>query len=213
MKLGWLGPAIVIVGAATAGVAVWYWRSVQPIAGDEIDKVPCGAQTIIVRSELGGERSFIELRGAGDQIVWQALIPHYAGHFGRPAVACGETAATVRIERSGRAEVFGFLLQDGEKIGGFRLATEHEPIATQPTGPITLTDRVRSYEFVGGAGWHEVIAVDLPSGKGVWKVELGPDPVTDAAIEGARLRIQQGAKVRFLDSASGRDETVTNAVN
>jgi hypothetical protein len=214
MRLGWIGPGIVIAGAAIAGVAIWYWKSVQPIAGDEIDKVPCGGgTTMIARAEVGGDRSFVELRGAGDQIVWQALVPHYAGRFGRTAIACGDTTATVRIERSGRAEVFGMLLQNGEKVGGFRLATEHEPITTEPTGPITLTDHVRSYEFVGGAGWHEVIAVDLATGKALWKVDLGAEPVRDATVEASRLHVRQGNRDRFWDAPTGRDETVTQPSN
>jgi hypothetical protein len=204
MRLGWIAPAMLIAGVGVAGVAIWYWKTVQPVPGDEIDKVPCSGATMIVRSEIGGNRSFVELRGGGDQVIWQAFIPHYAGRFGRSAIACGETAATVRIQRSGRAEVFGFLLQNGDKIGGFRLAAEHEPLTLEPTGPITLTDHVRSYEFVGGTGWHQVIAVDLPTGKALWKVDLGPDAVSDATIEGNRLHVRQGARERFLDVLTGR---------
>jgi len=203
MKAKWLGPGIVIAGAAVAGVAIFYWRTVQPVAGEMIDSVPCGDDlTMVVRAEASGERSFIELH-THTKLLWDALIPHYAGSRGRPALTCGTNAATVRIERSGRAEVFGFLLQNGEKIGGFRLATEHEPITTQPTGPITIGDGVRSYEFVGGSDWHQVIAVDLDSGEGVWKADLGPQPVTDAGFEHGKLRIRQGDQTRFLDVMTG----------
>jgi len=206
MKGKWLGPGIVIAGAMVAGVAVLYWRSVRPVPGEEIDRVPCGALTMVVRAEQGSENSYLELRDH-DQLVWDTLLPHYAGSHGRPAITCGPTAATVRIERSGRAEVFGFLLQNGEKIGGFRLATEHEPIATQTTGPITLGDQRRSYEFVGGADWHQVIAVDLETGKGVWKADLGSVPVAEAAVEGSRLRIRQGSETRLLDVTTGQPTT------
>ncbi len=213
MRWGLLAPGLVLGGAALAGVGVWYWLHVQPRPGAEIDRVPCTDATMVVYAEQDGERSFVELHDPNDQVVWQALIPHYAGSRGRPAIACGATAATVRVERSGRSEVFGFLLQTGEKIGGFRLAPEHQPIAIQPTGPITLTDHLRSYEFVGGADWHQVVAVDLASGKGVWKADLGPAPVTAARLAGGQLVVDQGASERSLELATGRDETVTKAVN
>ena len=37
----------------------------------------------------------------------------------------------------------------------------------QPQGPITLTDHVARYEIVGGADWHQLVAIDLATGKGV----------------------------------------------
>jgi hypothetical protein len=220
-RLGWIGPAIVIVGLAIGGVAVWYWREVQPVPGEEIDRIPCaelggdGGGTFIVRSEQGGDRSFLEEHAgspfSGDHVVWQALIPHYAGSRGRPAIACSHGTVTVRVERSGRAEVFGFATSDGEKIGGYRLATEHEPIHVEPTGPITLTDHVRSYEIVGGPGWHQLIAVDLASGQGLWKVDLGPEPVGDGGVAEHAVWIRQGSRERAFSPQTGRESPVTRS--
>jgi hypothetical protein len=194
-----------MIGLAIGGLAVWYWLHARPEPGDEIDRLDCGGATLVVRSERGGERAFVEFV-AGADTRWQALIPPYAGSHGRPAIACGQKTVTVRVERSGRAEVFGFALSTGDKIGGYRLAVEHEPIRVEPTGPITLTDHVRSYEIVGGPGWHQLIAVDLASGQGLWKVELGPEAVTGGGVRDGTVWIQQGTNERRLSPNSGVDK-------
>ncbi|MDB4959879.1 MAG: hypothetical protein JWO36_7448, partial [Myxococcales bacterium] len=172
-RLGFIGPAIVIVGALVAGVGVWYVVHARPRPGPVISTFPIdGTQSLVVRSEDGGERAFVELR-AGDELKWQALVPHYAGTADRPALAWSQNAVSIRVEREGRAEVFAISMHDSAKLGGFRLAPEHEPIRTQPTGPITLTDHVRSYEIAGGQDWHQIVAIDLQRGKALWKVDLG----------------------------------------
>ena len=218
-RLGWLGPVIVIVGVIGAAGAIAYYLHARPVAGAEVDRVPCpvpGAEdgTLVIRAEQGGPRSFAELHattpGQGDHVIWQALIPPYAGAKGRPAVACGPTAVTVRVDQSGRAAVFAFTMGEGGKLGTYWLAPEHEPIHTQPTGPITLTDGIRSYELVGGEGWHQIVAVMLATGEGLWKVDLGPEPVTDGGIDHGVVWLRQGAKERRLDAATGRDAPVTS---
>src|SRR3954468_19271793 len=107
--LGFLGPIIVTVGAAVAVLAAWYVLKARPKAGDVIDTFTIDPKrSIVVRGEQGGKRSFIELHEDGE-LKWQALIPTYAGAPGRPAVAWGDKAITVRVDREGgRAEVFAF---------------------------------------------------------------------------------------------------------
>ena len=80
---------------------------------------------------------------------------------------------------------------------------DREPIATHATGPITLTDHVRAYEIIGGTGWHQLIAVDIVKGGGVWKADLGPEPVTAGGVEPGRVWIQQGSTRRTFDAATG----------
>jgi hypothetical protein len=202
----WLGPTIVGVGAAVAAVGVWYVLHARPHVGAMIDKLDLpDDHYLVVYAEAGGERSFIELRDH-DTVQWQALIPHYAGAKGRPAIAWSKAAVTVRVERAGRAEVFAIAMQDASKLGGFRLAPEHEPIAMQPDGPITLTDHVRAYELVGGADWHELIAVDLQSGKALWKDELGRQPITDGGVEGAQLWLVEGGQKRRFNVFTGAED-------
>ena len=201
-RLGWIGPAIFVIGVATAGVGVWYWRHAMPKAGGELDRIDCEGATFVIRAEQGSDRSFLELH-EGDELKWQALIPHYVGSPGRPALACSKQIVTVRIARGGRAEVFALAIGNGEKIGGYRMATDREPITTEASGPISLTDHVRSYEIVGGTGWHQLYAVDLATGEGAWKVDLGPEPVTGGAVEGKLVRIDQGNVSRFFRTADG----------
>lgn len=210
-KLGLLGPIIFFVGVAIACLGGWYVMHARPRAGEVIDTIPIdNGDTLVVRAEDGGERSFLELHHGGE-LAWQALMPHYAGSKGRSGIAWSPTAITVRIERGGRAEVFALTRGEAARLPGYRLAVEHEPITTPPTGPITLTDHVRSYELVGGSDWHQVIAVDLQTGIGVWKVDLGPAPVTAARLEGGAVWIDQGEMHRRLLAITGHEETAEAA--
>jgi outer membrane protein assembly factor BamB len=202
-RLGWLGPTIVVVGAAVAGVGAWFIVHARPEPGKIVDTIAVDNDTsIVIRDQAGGDRSFIELH-SGSAMVWQAYIPHYAGRPGAPGVAYSPVAVSVRVERDGHAEVFGLSTNDASKLGGFTLAVEHEPITTQPTGPVTLSDHIRSYEVVGGADWHQLIAVDLTTGKGVWKDDLGPAPIETGAVADGVVTITQGGKTRAFDAASG----------
>ena len=204
-RLGWIGIAIVTVGAAVAALGVWYMVRARPKAGAVIDEIQINGGKLVVRAEDGdGPRSFVELH-LGGELKWQAMIPHYAGTRERRAIAWSPDAITVRVERNGRAEVFAFAMRDAAKIGGFRLAPEHEPIATHREGPITLTDHVRSYEFVGGADWHQLIAIDLRNGLGVWKVDLGKGAIRDAGVNDASVWIDQMGQKRTFDAATGRE--------
>lgn len=213
-KLGLLGPIIVVVGAIVAGVATWYMVHARPKAGDVIDSFAIDDHTkLVVRGEQGGDRSFLELTENGE-LKWQALIPHYAGAPGRPAVAWSEQAITVRVDRgSGRAEVFAFTRSNASKLGALRLAQAKEPIRTQTQGPITLTDHVRSYELVGGtAGWM-LIAIDLANGHGVWEADLGKTPIANGGVAGPKIWLEQAGTRRFFDAATGREDSVTHSVN
>jgi hypothetical protein len=202
--LGYLGPAIVVLGILVSIVGLWYMRSARPVPGDVFDRIAIDdTHAFVIRLDAkDARRSFLELRER-DEVKWQALIPHYAGAPGRPALAWSDNIVTVRVERDGRAEVFAFTIATSSKVGALRIAPEHEPITTQATGPITLTDHVRSYELAGGPGWNQIVAIGLDTGKGVWKVDLGPEPVTDGGVDGNSLWLVQGGKRRRLDSATG----------
>lgn len=213
-RLGLLGPGIVIAGLALGGVGVWYMVHAKPTAGDVIDTIPVDANTsFVVRAESGGERSFLELRD-GDDVRWQALIPHYAGSPGRPGIAWGHDIVTVRVERDNRQEVWVLSMRDMAKLADLRLAPEHEPIPPQVGEPLTLTDHIRSYELVTGDGWHQLVAIDL-SGKALWKVELGPQEITKFELHGGQITLdQRGDYHRLFNVFNGRwyfpDQTRTN---
>ena len=202
--LGYLGPAIVVLGILIAAVGVWYVRTAAPVAGAEFDRIAIDdTHAFVIRLDAKDpDRSFLELREK-DDVKWQALIPHYAGAPGRPALAWSDNIVTVRVERSGRAEVFAFTISTSAKVGALRLAPEHEPITTQKQGPITLTDHIRSYEIASGPGWNQIVAIGLDTGKGVWKVDLGPEPITDGGVDGSSVWLVQGGKRLRLETATG----------
>lgn len=204
-RLGWLGPAIVAVGAAVAGVGVWYMASARPRVGAVIDTVPIDARSaLVVRAEEGGERSFVELR-EGDRLVWRALVPPYAGRPGAPGLAWNDTAVSVRVLRDRRAEVFALARHDAAKLGGFGLAPGQGPAEIAARGPVTLTDHVRSYEIVGGEGWHQVVAFELSTGEGLWKQDLGPAPIEDGGLAADALWLRQGDRRRAFRLADGAE--------
>lgn len=211
-RLGLLGPIIVLIGAAAAGVAIWYMTIARPKPGAVIDTFVLDPQTkIVVRGEDGGDRSFIELHENG-ALKWQALIPTYAGSPGRPAVAWSDRAVTVRVDRAGgRAEVFAFTRENASKLGMLRLAQAKEPIHVQPEGPITLTDHVRSYELVGGPDWHEMIAIDLATGEGAWKADLGKAPITAGGVTAGQVWLEQAGTRHWFDAQTGRELSVADA--
>jgi hypothetical protein len=204
-RLGWLGPAIVLVGVAVAGLGGWYVVHARPSAGPVIDTIAIdGRQTLVIRGETKGDRAFVELRD-GDEVKWQALVPHYAGRRGSPGIAWSSTAVSVRVIRNGHAELFALAMHDASKLGGMRLAHQHGAVVDDPVSPVTLTDHVRSYEIVSGADWHQLVAIDLTSGKAQWYRELGPAPVRAGGVEPGGVWIDQGAGRRFFVALTGAD--------
>lgn len=205
-RLGWLGPAIVAVGAAVAAVGVWYMVHVRPVAGAVIDTIPIDAEhQLLVRAEQGGngERAFVELR-AGDQVAWQAIIPRYAGRPGAPGIAWSATAVSVRVIRDHHAELFALAMHDASKLGGMRLAPQHDTIVEATAGPVTLTDHLRSFEIVAGPDWHQLVAIDLTSGKALWLSELGAAPVVAGGVTAGVVWIDQGpGGKRCFDAVTG----------
>jgi hypothetical protein len=203
VRLGYLGPAIVLVGALVAGVAIWFMQTQRPVPGEVIDTFTIDpAHSLLVRHEAKSDRGFIELRERGE-LKWRALIPPYAGSRGRSGVAWSDQAVTVRVSRNGRAEVFAFARENAHKLGSLRLAPEHEPIETHEKGPLTLSDHVHSYELVRGPEWQQLIAIDLARGGGDWKVDLDPAPITAGGVSGGTVWLQQRDQRIEIDVATG----------
>ena len=204
-RLGWLGPLLFGIGVIVALGGVWLIVSSRPKAGALIDTLAVdGATQIRVLAEDGGDRNFVELRH-GDKIEWQALVPPYGGRPGAPGIAWNDIAVTVRVVRDGRAEVFALARRDASKLGGFTLAPNHGPILRSAPGPVTLTDHVRSYELVAGPDWHQLVGVDLASGNGLWRVELGAAPVDTAGIDGDTIWVVQRGQRRGFRTSDGTE--------
>lgn len=203
VRLGWLGPALVLLGVAVAAVGIVYMIVARPAAGAEIHSLRVSDKaTLVVRAEAGGERNFVELVRDG-RVVWQSIVPMYAGRRDAPGIAWNDVAVSVRIIRNRRAEIFALSMKDGSKLGGFGLAPELGEVVPQTAGPVTLTDHVRSYEIVAGAGWHHVVAFDLTTGRALWSHDLGATPISAGRIEGGAVVLVQGGATRRFETATG----------
>lgn len=204
-RLGWLGPAIVLLGVAVAALAIWFMVVSRPQAGDVIDTLVVDARhTLVVRAESGGDRNFVELR-EGDRVLWQSIVPTYAGRAGAPGIAWNDLAVSVRVIRSGRAEIFAISRSNGSKLGGFRLAPTRSAVVKQAQGPVTLTDHARSYEIVAGADWHELVGIDLTSGEARWKQDLGATLIEAGGVDGAHVWVVQAGRRREFDGVTGKE--------
>ncbi|HEY5936725.1 MAG TPA: hypothetical protein VIU61_18885 [Kofleriaceae bacterium] len=202
-RLGFIGPIIVGVGALVAAFGVWWFVMHRPVPGPEIDRITLDPVTaLVIREEASSDRSFVELVRNG-KLVWRALVPPYAGRRGAPGIAWNADALTVRVMRDNRAELFALAIRDAAKLGSIRLAPDHGPAVKATRGPVTLTDRVRSYELIEGDGWHQLVSLDLGSGHALWKQELGAQPVDDAGVEGETVWIRQGARTRRFRTLDG----------
>jgi outer membrane protein assembly factor BamB len=117
--------------------------------------------------------------------------------------------------------VFALAMRDAAKLGGFKLAPGQGPAVIATSGPVTLTDHVRSYEIAGGAGWHQIVAFDLTTGEGVWKQDLGAAPIDDggvaipmgdaggaAAMDRGTVWLLQGGRRRAFRASDGVEFSV-----
>jgi hypothetical protein len=210
-RLGLLGPIIVLVGAAVAGLGVYAMIHNKPKPGAVVETVVIDPEAkIVVRAEDGGERNFVELH-VGGELRWQALVPPYGGRHDATGIAWSDVAVSVRVIRNHKAEVFALALRDSEKLGGIHLGGDHGPIKEPSTGPITLTDHIRSYEIVGGADWSTMTAIDLRNGAKLWITELGKEPITAGGVTGGLVWLEQGGTKRYFRVFSGKEDRSSEA--
>jgi outer membrane protein assembly factor BamB len=205
-RLGWLGPVIVLVGIAAAALATWFMVVSKPEAGAILDTIEVTkTRAFVIRAEAdGGERNFIELR-EGDRVVWQAFVPPYAGRPGVPGIAWSDIAVSIRVIRDGRAEVFALAASNGSKLGGFKLAPGKGRVIKQTAGPVTLTDYVRSYEIVSGAGWNQLVSIDLGTGEPLWKQDLDGAVIEAGGVDGEFVWIRQAGRTRRFRTVDGSE--------
>lgn len=204
-RLGWLGPVIVIVGIVAAAAATWFMVVSKPKPGAVLDTIALDrTHALVVRAEDGGDRNFVELRD-GDRVVWQAYVPPYAGRPGVPGIAWNDVAVSIRVIRDGRAEIFALAMANGNKLGGMKLAPGKGRVVKQTTGPVTLTDHVRSYEIVAGAGWHQLVAFELGTGEPRWKQDLGGAPIEAGGLDGDVVWIRQAGQTRRFRAVDGAE--------
>lgn len=211
-RLGFLGPSLVVLGAAVAAFGAWWMVHARASATSYFDVVALDEHTALaVRNERSTPRAFVELhRLVGDepQAQWQALVPRYAGRPGVPGLAASKQAISVRVVRDGRAELFGLSMRNAAKLGGLHLARERPQHPSGNTLPaaVTLFDGVASFELVGSEvspPWAAVAAIELDSGRERWHRELGAEPVEAMWLAGQTLWLRQGGRVHGLAVADG----------
>lgn len=211
-RLGFLGPSLVLLGAAVAAFGAWWMVHARASATAYLDVVALDDHTALaVRGERSTTRAFVELhRLAGDEprVQWQALVPRYAGRPGTPGLAASRQAISVRVVRDGRAELFGLSMRNAAKLGGLHLARERPQRASGNTLPaaVTLFDGVASFELVGSEeppAWAAVAAIELDTGRERWHRELGAEPVEAMWLAGDTLWLRQAGQVRGLAVADG----------
>ncbi len=210
-RLGLLGPIIVLVGAAAAAAGVYLVVANKPKPGAVIETVVLDSTAkIIVRAEDGGVRNFVELH-VGDDLKWQALVPPYGGRPDATGIAYSDVAVSVRVIRDHKAEVFALAIRDSEKLGGIHLGGDHGAIREPSTGPVTLSDHIRSYEIVGGADWNTMTAIDLRNGTKLWTTELGKEPITAGEVTGGLVQLEQAGAKRYFRVFSGKEDRSSEA--
>lgn len=196
-----------ILGAGVAGAGVYAIVTGRPEPGAVIDRVTVDPQTeLVVRAEEGGDRNFVELHERGE-LKWRALTPTYAGRPGAPGIAWSDVAISVRVIRDGHAEIFALARDNAAKLGGFKLAPGKTRVQKQTRGPVTLTDHERAYEIVEGADWHQLVGIDLDTGRGLWVAELPGTPIDDATLEGGVVWVMQDGVRRGFAAVDGRERS------
>lgn len=211
-RLGLLGPLVVIVGVAAAAVGIWFMLHVRPAPGKFIDGVALDDDSFIaVREQSGTDRNFIEVTRQ-NKLLWQAMIPHYAGRVGAPAIGISKTAMTVRIARRGRSEVFGLSLTDSRKLGALLLGKDRPVSATSHCGEvITVTDDERAFELISSPDDNAIASIDVTSGMAGWQADLGKSPIVDAGVADGVVWVKQLDMIRAFRAVDGSKTEVPAA--
>ncbi len=203
-RFGLLGPMLVVVGLLAGGFGIWFMLHVRPVPGKFIDGFALDDDSYIaIRAQPGTDRNFIEVTRQNKQL-WQAMIPHYAGRVGAPAIGVSPTAMTVRIARRGRSEVFGLSLTDARKMGALLLGKDRKPTATSHCGEIiTLTADGRAFELLSSQDDNVIASVDVSTGAAGWQAPLGKAPITDAGVANGIVWVNQGTTSTAFHAADG----------
>src|SRR4029079_17010401 len=64
---------------------------------------------------------------------------------------------------------------------------------------------------VSGSDWHQLVAIDLASGRALWAQELGPVPVRAGGVSDGQVWIDQGAGPHAFGTITGEVRQVAGA--
>jgi hypothetical protein len=223
-RLGWLGPALVILGLAVGGVAVWWMQRARPAPGDVIDALALdGEWAVVVRHERGSTRAFVELTSAKSGTRWSALIPTYAGRPGVPAIAASQAAVSVRVIRDDGPELWALSAKNATKLGAISLTPyAAHPLVADPA-VVTRGDARRglAFEVLTGETASTIVAVDLERGAVTWHravagrvaaLDVGATAIVATLADPGRTRtalaIADGAPVDLATLPAGPPPTI-----
>ncbi|MBK9071826.1 MAG: hypothetical protein IPL79_12610 [Myxococcales bacterium] len=198
--------AILVLGVGIAVGAMVFMVKAQPKAGAVVMTIALpGEATLRVRSELGGDRNFIEYRDRA--YTWQGLIPPYAGLDGGTAVAANDKAIMVRVLRNGNEQIFSFARPHDSRLGTISLgpSTGAMRAAAKQLGGRVWTFGDTAYHLVpSGPNGVAMSAFNLQTGKAFWKVDLAPALFAKPPVAGPRgLTLHDGAREVVLAAATG----------
>jgi hypothetical protein len=209
-RLGWLGPALLAVGVAAGLLGVYVMKTSRPEPGPVYDVIAIDAEfAILIRGEDdGGKRHFVQLVHRTRGIEWTAMVPHYAGGTGMPAVAWADNAISVRVERGGAEELWSFSTLDATKLGQLSLAPyalgKALVVADGRSEVITETDGARAFQVIDGTEGTRVVAFDVKRGAHLWTRDFARLPIKALRAHDDALKVttSDGA-IHWVDPLTG----------
>lgn len=200
-------PLLMAVSLIVGVAGIVWMRTQAPVVADVIDEYRAAQGLLRVRRVADSSNHMLEFRDTTDHVRWQALIPTYAGRPGASGLAMSDTAATVRVVRSGHAELWSFRMRSvpggaaGSKLGALDLTQARPASPTSYTvAPVTFaqgaaTDGYLTYEVLGDDTFTEVVVMDLTQGMLRSRIE--------AKGKLLRLRVEPGSPAHlWIDTAS-----------
>ncbi|MBP6634202.1 MAG: hypothetical protein KBG28_27650 [Kofleriaceae bacterium] len=204
VRLGWLGPALLLIGALVGGLGVWWMARARPQPGPYVDVLALDEEwAVALRQQRGSPNFFLELRHARRGLAWRALVPPYAGSADALALAASERAIAVRFTRDGIDHLWALDTKTGQKMGALELGPSLP--ASAPVRLFGAGDR--AYLVVRAGDGLAVRAIDLTRGAPVWSRDVGADEVFAATISDDLLVLARGpggaarTAIRIADGA------------
>lgn len=188
-----------LVAAALGGGAIYFLSTDRPKAGEVLALHGLDGDGAVVVRSASHERKFIELVNGSGEVLWQALVPGYAGTDDNVAIGIAERVLTVRTFGAGGEALTAFADRKNGKVGKILMG----PSAADAPGR-RLTLGRRAMEFYRGDDriWR-VLGLDLETGDSKWEQELGKGELRWVAAAGPFAAVALDDRVMLLDANLG----------